>query len=604
MSYIQVANLDFDQVKTALKEYLRSNSDFTDYDFEGSTLSTLIDLLAYNTYYTAFNANMVVNEAFLPSATLRDNVVSLAKQIGYVPKSSVAPTAIVTVTANYIADASVPEIVTLPRGSQFLTRINGVSYSFITIRDYIASVDSLDVATFNDIEIKEGNYVVENFTFNAAIPQRFILRNPNIDTSTIKVTVRETLDNTNITEYQLASNIIGHNGESNVFFLQEGEDERYEIIFGDGVLGTKLTTNNFIEVSYIVTNGEVANAAQVFTFSAVIEDSVGNINYAPQINLTTVAAASGGEKLESIDSIKRNAPKVFNAQNRAVTADDYESVIRSIYPAIADIVCFGGEEADPPEYGKVKIVIKPRFATKLSQYTKNLISAELKKYAVVSVTPEIVDPSITYVELDSVVYYNQSKTTLNESQIKAEVLNSLSSYKGSSDLEKFNGRFKYSRIVGIIDATNSAITSNETSVTLRKDFIPVLNTVAQYEICYQNVVRSGCTDPSVQSTGFVLADYPNDVVYLADDQVGNVYLYKIDATTKDRFVLNAQQGTIDYLKGEVMLNRLNIIRGTYDDDRIELRVSPKNKDINALREAYLTLDLTSSVFLIKKESLI
>jgi hypothetical protein len=253
MSYIQVANLDFDQVKTALKEYLRSNSDFTDYDFEGSTLSTLIDLLAYNTYYTAFNANMVVNEAFLPSATLRDNVVSLAKQIGYVPKSSVAPTAIVTVTANYIADASVPEIVTLPRGSQFLTRINGVSYSFITIRDYIASVDSLDVATFNDIEIKEGNYVVENFTFNAAIPQRFILRNPNIDTSTIKVTVRETLDNTNITEYQLASNIIGHNGESNVFFLQEGEDERYEIIFGDGVLGTKLTTNNFIEVSYIVT---------------------------------------------------------------------------------------------------------------------------------------------------------------------------------------------------------------------------------------------------------------------------------------------------------------------------------------------------------------
>lgn len=604
MSYIQVANLDFEEVKTALKEYLRSNSDFTDYDFEGSTLSTLIDLLAYNTYYTAFNANMVVNEAFLPSATLRDNVVSLAKQIGYVPKSSVAPTAIVNVTANYVNDANVPEIVTLPRGSQFLTRINGVSYSFITSRDYIASVDSLDIATFNDLEIKEGNYVVENFTFNAAIPQRFILRNPNIDTSTIKVTVRETLDNTNITEYQLASNIIGHNGESNVFFLQEGEDERYEIIFGDGVLGTKLTTNNFIEVSYIVTNGEVANAAQVFTFSAVIEDSVGNINYAPQINLTTVAAASGGEKLESIDSIKRNAPKVFNAQNRAVTADDYESVIRNIYPAIADIVCFGGEEADPPEYGKVKIVIKPRFATKLSQYTKNLISAELKKYAVVSVTPEIVDPSITYVELDSIVYYNQSKTTLNESQIKAEVLNSLTTYKDSSDLEKFNGRFKYSRIVGIIDATNSAITSNETSVKLRKDFIPVLNTVAQYEICYQNVVRSGCTDPSVQSTGFVLADYPNDVVYLADDQVGNVYLYKIDATTKDRFVLNAQQGTIDYLKGEVMLNRLNIIKGTYDDDRIELRVSPKNKDINALREAYLTLDLTSSVFLIKKESLI
>ena len=310
-------------------------------------------------------------------------MVSLAKQIGYVPKSTVAPTAVINLEADYSSEQRIPETIKLPRGSQFVTRINGVSYSFITVRDYVASVDSRDIATFNDIEIKEGNYVVENFTFNAAIPQRFILRNPNIDTSTIKVTVRETLDNTNVTEYQLASNIIGYDGSSNIFFIQEGEDERYEIIFGDGVLGTKLTTNNFIEVSYITTNGSDANAARVFTYGAVLEDAVGNINYAPTITLTTVSAAGGGEELESIDSIKRNAPKVFNAQNRAVTADDYESVIRNIYPAIADIVCFGGEEADPPEYGKVKIVIKPRFATKLSQYTKNLIGQELKKYAVV-----------------------------------------------------------------------------------------------------------------------------------------------------------------------------------------------------------------------------
>ena len=604
MSYIQVANLDFDQVKRSLKEYLRSNSDFTDYDFEGSTLSTLIDLLAYNTYYTAFNANMVVNEAFLTSATLRDNVVSLAKQIGYVPKSTVAPTAVINLEADYSFEQKIPDQVKLPRGSQFVTRINGVSYSFITVRDYVESVDSRNIATFNDVEIKEGNYVIENFTFNSAIPQRFILRNPNIDTSTIRVTVRETLDNTNVTEYQLASNIIGYDGSSNIFFIQEGEDERYEIIFGDGVLGTKLTTNNFIEVSYITTNGSDANAARVFTYSAVLADAVGNINYAPTITLTTVSAAGGGEELESIDSIKRNAPKVFNAQNRAVTADDYESVIRNIYPAIADIVCFGGEEADPPEYGKVKIVIKPRFATKLSQYTKNLIGQELKKYAVVSVTPEIVDPSIIYVELDSKVYFNQSKTTLNESQLKAGVISSLEAYKATSDLEKFNGRFKYSRVVGIIDSTNNSITSNETSITLRKDFFPVMNTVTQYEICYQNPLSSGCTHPSVQSTGFVIAEFPSDVVYLADDQVGNIYLYKIDATTKDRFVLNPQQGTVDYVKGEVMLNRLNIIKGTYDDNKIELRVQPKNKDIYALREAYLTLDLTSSVFLIQKESLI
>jgi len=604
MSYVQVANLDFTEIKSSLKEYLRSNSDFTDYDFEGSTLSTLLDVLAYNTYYTAFNANMVVNEAFLESATLRDNVVSLAKQIGYLPKSSVSPTAVLNINADFSTQNNIPSIVKMPRGSQFLTRINGTTYSFITAKDYVVGLNSQSVAEFQDVEIKEGNYVIETFTFNSAIPQRFILQNSGIDTSTLKVTVRPTFNSTSVVEYRLADNIIGFDGTSQVFFLQEGEDERYEIIFGDGILGKKLDSNNYIEVSYITTNGSAANAARVFSYGAVLEDQVGGNDYAPTITLTTTTAASGGESLETVDSIKRNAPKFFNTQNRAVTADDYESIIRRIFPAIADIVCFGGEDASPPEYGKVKIVVKPSYATKLSAYTKNLISTDLKKYAVVSVTPEIVDPSITYVELNSNIYYNKSKTTLNESELKASVINSLTTYRGTSDLEKFNGRFKYSRIVGIIDATDESITSNETEIKLRKDFIPVLNTVTQYEICYQNVVKSGCSNPSVQSSGFVVAGYPSDIVYLADDQKGNVYLYKIDPTTQNRFVLNAQQGTIDYGKGEVMLNRLNIIKGTYDDERIELRVSPTNKDIYAYREAYLSLDLQSSVFLITQEALI
>ena len=604
MSYVQVANLDFTEIKSSLKEYLRSNSDFTDYDFEGSTLSTLLDVLAYNTYYTAFNANMVVNEAFLESATLRDNVVSLAKQIGYLPKSSVSPTAVLNINADFSTQNNIPSIVKMPRGSQFLTRINGTTYSFITAKDYVVGLNSQSVAEFQDVEIKEGNYVIETFTFNSAIPQRFILQNSGIDTSTLKVTVRPTFNSTSVVEYRLADNIIGFDGTSQVFFLQEGEDERYEIIFGDGILGKKLDSNNYIEVSYITTNGSAANAARVFSYGAVLEDQVGGNDYAPTVTLTTTTAASGGESLETVDSIKRNAPKFFNTQNRAVTADDYESIIRRIFPAIADIVCFGGEDASPPEYGKVKIVVKPSYATKLSAYTKNLISTDLKKYAVVSVTPEIVDPSITYVELNSNIYYNKSKTTLNESELKASVINSLTTYRGTSDLEKFNGRFKYSRIVGIIDATDESITSNETEIKLRKDFIPVLNTVTQYEICYQNVVKSGCSNPSVQSSGFVVAGYPSDIVYLADDQKGNVYLYKIDPTTQNRFVLNAQQGTIDYGKGEVMLNRLNIIKGTYDDERIELRVSPTNKDIYAYREAYLSLDLQSSVFLITQEALI
>jgi|TARA_B100001113_G_scaffold234989_1_gene193165 hypothetical protein len=604
MSYVQVANLDFTEIKSSLKEYLRSNSDFTDYDFEGSTLSTLLDVLAYNTYYTAFNANMVVNEAFLESATLRDNVVSLAKQIGYLPKSSVSPTAVLNIDADFSTQNNIPAIVKMPRGSQYLTRINGTTYSFITAKDYVVGLNSQSIAKFEGVEIKEGNYVIETFTFNAAIPQRFILQNAGIDTSTLKVTVRPTFNSTSVVEYRLADNIIGFDGTSQIFFLQEGEDERYEIIFGDGTLGKKLDTNNYIEVSYITTNGAAANAARVFSYGAVLEDQVGGNDYAPTITLTTTTAASGGESLETVDSIKRNAPKFFNTQNRAVTADDYESIIRRIFPAIADIVCYGGEDASPPEYGKVKIVVKPSYATKLSAYTKNLIATDLKKYAVVSVTPEIVDPSITYVELNSNIFYNKSKTTLNESELKAAVINSLTTYRGTSDLEKFNGRFKYSRIVGIIDATDESITSNETEIKLRKDFIPVLNTVTQYEICYQNVVKSGCSNPSVQSSGFVVAGYPSDIVYLADDQKGNVYLYKIDPTTQSRFVLNAQQGTIDYSKGEVMLNRLNIIKGTYDDGRIELRVSPTNKDIYAYREAYLSLDLQSSVFLITQEALI
>ena len=604
MSYVQVADLDFNQIKTSLKEYLRSNSDFTDYDFEGSTLSTLLDVLAYNTYYTAFNANMVVNEAFLESATLRDNVVSLAKQIGYLPKSAVAPTAVLNINADFSTENNIPSIIKLPRGSQFLTRINGTTYSFLTDKDHVVGLNSQDIAVFENIEVREGNYVLETFTFNAGVNQRFILQNSNIDTTTLKVVVRPTVDSTSSVEYRLAESIIGFDGTSPVYFLQEGEDERYEIIFGDGILGKKLETNNYVEITYITTNGAAANAAKVFSYGAVLEDSTGGNDYAPSVTITTVTAANGGERLETIDSIKRNAPLFFNAQNRAVTADDYESIIRRIYPAVADIVCFGGEDASPPEYGKVKIVIKPQYASALSQYTKNLISTDLKKYAVVSVTPEIVDPSIIYVELNSNVYYNKSLTTLNQSEIKAAVISALDGYRATSDLEKFNGRFKYSRIVGIIDATDPAITSNETDIKLRKDFIPVLNTITEYEICYQNVVKSGCSNPSVQSSGFVVADYPSDVVYLADDQQGSIYLYKIDPTTQDRFVLNAQQGTIDYAKGEVMLNRLNIIKGSYSDERIELRVLPTNKDIYAYREAYLSMDLQSSVFLITQEALI
>ena len=419
MPYTQVANLDFEDIKASLKDYMRAQTDFTDYDFEGSALSNLIDVLAYNTYYTAFNTNMVVNELFIDSATLRDNVVAIAKQLGYRPKSATSPTAYVSFNVTYTNPTTDTEI-TLKKGTGFIATYDNNVYQYVTLDDVKGQVVN-DVATFTDIPLKEGTQLVNTFTVNSSLKsQRFILDNQNIDTNTIRVKVYPTGGSFN-EPYLIADNILGIDGTSKVFFLDEIEDERYEILIGDGVLGKKLDDNARIEVSYLTTSGPESNGVRTFVFSGVLENVNGSTP-ALSVSVTSAVASAGGEEIENTAKIKYTAPKAYGTQERAVTAQDYEAIVRQVYPATSDIIIFGGEDQDPPEYGKVFISLKPKDASYITSLTKNQIVKELKKYVVASVEPKLVDPSILFVEMTSKIYYNGSSTDQTVSQIRDKVI--------------------------------------------------------------------------------------------------------------------------------------------------------------------------------------
>ena len=598
MPYTQVSNLDFKQIKTSLKEYMRAQSDFTDYDFEGSTLSVLLDTLAYNTYYTAFNTNMVVNELFIDSATLRDNVVALAKQLGYRPKSATSPTAYVSFTVTYTNATTDTELI-LKKGTGFTATYDNNVYNYVVLDDVKAQVAN-GVATFTDVAVNEGTQLINTFTVNTASKsQRFILDNRNIDTNTIRVKVYPTGGSFN-EPYLIADNILGVDGTSKVFFLDEIEDERYEILMGDGVLGKKLENNARIEVSYLITSGPESNGVRSFVFSGVLENpnNVSPSSFSVTINSTV--AAAGGEEIESTQKIKYTAPKAYGTQERAVTADDYEAIVRKVYPATSDIIIFGGEDQEPPQYGKVFIVLKPTDASYLTSLTKNKIVADLKKYVVASVEPQIVDPSILYVEMNSKIYYNSLITDQTPTQIRDKVIGSIQSYIDTSDTEKFNGKFRYSKFVGVIDDADKSINSNLTSLTMRKDFYPSLNSTFYYEVCFQNAFDEDCDDPVLSSTGFRVTEYPNFDVYV-EDRNGKIILYRLDTVTGDKVVLDNDIGDIDYVRGELKMYNLTIIKGSFFDNRISVRVKPLSNDIKAMREVYLDVDVANSSFTAYKE---
>ena len=598
MPYTQVSNLDFNQIKTSLKEYMRAQSDFTDYDFEGSTLSVLLDTLAYNTYYTAFNTNMVVNELFIDSATLRDNVVALAKQLGYRPKSVTSPTAYVSFTVTYTNTTNDTELI-LKKGTGFTATYDNNIYNYVVLDNVKAQVAN-GIATFTDVAVNEGTQLTNTFVINSASKsQRFILDNKNIDTNSIRVKVFPTGGSFN-EPYLVADNILGVDGTSKVFFLDEIEDERYEILMGDGVLGKKLENNARIEVSYLITSGPESNGVRTFVFSGVLENpnNVSPPSFSVTINSTV--AAAGGEEIESTAKIKYTAPKAYGTQERAVTADDYEAIVRKVYPATSDIIIFGGEDQEPPQYGKVFIVLKPTDASYLTSLTKNKIVADLKKYVVASVEPQIVDPSILYVEMNSKIYYNSLITDQTPTQIRDKVIGSIQSYIDTSDTEKFNGKFRYSKFVGVIDDADKSINSNLTSLTMRKDFYPSLNSTFYYEVCFQNSFDEDCDDPVLSSTAFRVTEYPNFDVYV-EDRSGKIVLYRLDSVTGEKVVLDNDIGDIDYVRGELKMYNLTIIKGSFFDNRISVRVKPLSNDIKAMREVYLDVDVANSSFTAYKE---
>jgi len=598
MPYTQVSNLDFEDIKAALKDYLRAQSDFTDYDFEGSVLSTLIDTLAYNTYYTAFNTNMVVNELFIDSATLRDNVVALAKQLGYRPKSITSPTAYVSFTVTYANPTTDTELL-LKGGTGFIANYDNTIYQYITETDVKAQVSN-QKAIFTDVPLREGTRLINTFTVNTSLTtQKFVLDNNNIDTNTILVRVFPTGGSFS-EQYLLAENIVGIDSTSKVFFLEEIEDQRYELIFGDGVLGKKLDNGSRIEVTYLTTSGPVSNGVKSFVFSGVLENTSGVSPNAAAVTINSVTPSSGGEALETTKNIKKNATKAYGTQDRAVTAQDYEAIVRRVYPATSDIIIFGGEEQDPPAYGKVFIVLKPTDAAYLTSLTKSLVIEELEKYVVASVEPVIVDPSILYVELTSKIYYNRNTTSDTPSQIRDKVIGAVQNYLDNSDTEKFNGKFRYSKFIGVIDDADKSINSNLTSVTMRKDFYPQLNSTFYYEICYQNAFDADCDDPVLSTTGFRVTEYPNFDVYL-EDRDGKIVLYRLDSVTGEKVVLDSEVGDIDYVKGELRMYNLTIIKGSFFDNRISVRVKPLSNDIKALREVYLDVDVANSSFTAYKE---
>ena len=372
--------------------------------------------------------------------------------------------------------------------------------------------------------------------------------------------------------------------------------------FGDGVLGRKLEDGEVVEISYIVTNGSSTNGARTFTFNGILEDDGGNTITQPfsATSTNTISNATGGADIESIEKIKYNAPKFYGSQNRAVTTNDYKAIVRNLYPSISDIIVFGGEEQVPPAYGKVLLSVKPTEAAALSAFTKSELQKELKQYTVASVKSEFVDPSILYLELDSAINYDGGKTKLVPAEIAAKATKAVESYLKTSETEKFNGKFRYSKFIGVIDKADRSINSNNTSITMRKDFIAQINTSAFYEVCYQNPFLTDCDNPVVSSTGMTVFEYPSYTSYL-EDRNGKLVLYRLDSISGEKILLNDSVGDVDYAHGEIKMYDFTILKGSFSDNRIELRVKPAKQDIEVKREAYLDVDISKSKFIAYKE---
>jgi len=611
MPLVNFSNVDFDQIKESIKDYLRANSNFTDYDFEGSNLSTIIDTLAYNTYINSYNANMVTNEIFIDSATLRNNIVSLARNIGYVPRSRKASVANISFTVN--ASNTTAVTLTLKAGIVAITnrQFGTQSYIFSIPSDITVPVKSNGVAEFKNIDIYQGTYVTQNFTVSSQTPnQKFILTNSGIDTSLISVIVRESQQSTVSRKYNQFDSLVSVTSTSPIYFLQESDGERYELLFGDGIFGQKLQEPNYITASYIITNGEDGNGISGFSFAGQIADNNGNPITSGISLLSTNTASKGGSDIESVESVRKYSTQIYSSQYRAVTAADFEAIVPQIYPETESVTAFGGEDLVPPVYGKVFVSIKPYNGVYLSSEVKRNIQLDLRKYTVAGIVSEIVDLKYLYVETNSSVYYNTNLAPTPQ-YVKSIVTNNINNYADSTQLNKFGARFKFSKFQKVIDESHESITSNITTVDMRRDLGAKLNQFAEYEICYGNrfyvknhghrpVFNSQTLGFNIKSSGFKISGV-NDTVYLGDLAnsdllTGEVFLFKLLSPTEYVVVRN-NVGIVDYIKGEIRLNPIKILSTEVNRGVpiVEISATPYSNDVIGLQDLYLQLDPSNTV---------
>jgi hypothetical protein len=609
MALQNFTNLDFDQIKTSLKDYLRANSNFTDYDFEGSNFSTILDVLAYNTYIASYNANMISNEVFIDSATLRENIVSLARNIGYVPRSRKSSSATISFFVDTSKEFPSPGALTLQKGVVAASgaQLGNQSYVFSILEDITVPVIN-GIASFDNITVYQGNLISQNFQVSSRqINQRFILDNIGIDTDLVSIRVRDSFTSTISRNYLKQDSLFNIDGDSKVYFIQEIEDERYEIIFGDGIFGKKLQEGNYIIATYIVCDGDSANGINSLSFSGRLiytRDSIEHTVSSGISLVTTQIASRGGESIESVESIKKYAPRIYASQNRALTINDYETLIPAkIYPETESISVFGGEDVIPPQFGKVFISIKPRNGDFLPNLIKENIKRDLKKYAVAGIVPEILDLKYLFIEVESQIYYNTNLTT-SASYASNLVQNNANKYAESSELNKYGARFKYSKFLKIIDESDESITSNITKIQMRRDLRVVLNAFSEYSIGFGNqfFVKS-LTGYNIKSTSFRVSGLSGDV-YFSDipdtnKKTGSIFLFTVPSPTSNQItILRKNIGKIDYIKGIITLNPINVISAKTKDGQpiIEISAIPQSNDVIGYQDLYLRLDISNSTF--------
>ena len=599
---LSVSDFDFDAVKLNLKTFLQGQSEFQDYDFEGSGFAILLDLLAYNTHYLGFNANMLANEMYLDSADIRKNIVSLAKMLGYTPTSARASNAILSVKVNNVPSTTTS--LTMDKGTVFTTSVDGTSYQFVTNQSFSVQPNA-GVFQFDNVNVFEGSLVTFKYTVDTNdVDQKFIIPSNNADTSTLKVSVQTSSSDTTTEVYSLVNSFSGLNDTTKSYFLQENDDGRYEVYFGDGVLGKKPVDGNIIILEYIVTNKTEANGASTFTLS-------GDIEGFSDVTITTTSNAANGSEPQTKDSIRFNAPLQYTSQDRAVTSKDYETIVKSVYANAQSVSAWGGEDDETPQYGVVKIAIKPISGSTLTNSTKESIKTQLRKFNVVSVRPEIVDPETTSILLTSNVKFNAESTTKTNDTIKSNVITTLSNYN-TNTLNQFDGVFRYSKVIGLIDNTDNSIVSNITTIKLRKDFTPTLTVSTKYNVFFRNALfnphsgHNAAAGGILSSTGFKIDGDADTIYFLDDDGQGNIRRYSLSGST--RTYANNTQGTIDYSTGAITINSLNVsvvenIRGAASTV-IELTVTPQSNDVVPVRDQILNIDTANSTITVEADTFV